>query len=66
MWVDIVHKWNNDINPKLRKFFEVPDNQTWKDWFLNIKLFPVEFFGFKCDFTIGKVLGILGCYMLFQ
>ena len=66
LWVDIVHKWNNDINPELRKFFEVPDNQTWKDWFLNIKLFPVEFFGFKCVFTIGKVLGILGCYMLFQ
>ena len=54
LWVDIVHKWNNDIEPLLRKIFGLKENQTWTDWFLNL---PIG------GYTVGKILIELSAYL---
>ena len=54
LWVDIVHKWNNDIEPLLRKIFGLKENQTWTDWFLDL---PIG------GYTVGKILIELSAYL---
>lgn len=54
LWVDIVHKWNNDIEPLLRKIFRLKENQTWTDWFLDL---PIG------GYTVRKILIGLSAYL---